>query len=150
MINSYLIQVSKYQEIQKLQKLVEDYNINIQVLDKNAFSGALDHVWVEFTINKESFILFIDDECNDFGAQNPLLDLCLVLRELETYHEGEDILEWTKHKYLEAGNSKVLEYYKSLSKTYTEIEGILGKIDSHISSFDFEFNAGAAQELRRN
>lgn len=142
--------MSKYPEIQKLQKLVEDYKINIRVLDKNAFSGALDHVWVEFIINKESFTLFIDDECNDFGAQNPLLDLCLVLRELETYHEEVDILEWTKNKYLNAGDSSVLEYYKSLSKTYTEIEGILGTIDSHISYHDFELNAGAAQELRRN
>jgi len=141
--------MSKYPEIQKLQKITQDFDIQIRVLSDSVLFDALSHVWVEFTINKESFILFIDDEYEDLKIDNPLLQLCLVLRELETYHEEEDILEWTKHKYLEAGNSKVLEYYKSLSKTYTEIEGILGKIDSHISYHDFELNAGAAQELRR-
>lgn len=141
--------MSSYPEIQRLQKILDDYHINIRVLDKNVFSGALDHFWIEFIINKNKFTLLVDDECNDFPVNNPLLHLCLVLRELETYKEEEDILEWTKHKYLNAGNSEVLEYYKSLSKTYAEIEAILGEIDSHISYFDFEMNAGAAQELRK-
>lgn len=142
--------MSKYPEIQALEKIIERFNINIKVLGKNLFFEALEHVWVEFAINKETFTLLVDDECKDFTIDNPLLHLCLILRELETYREEEDILEWTKHKYLDAGNSKVLEYYKSLSGTYIQIENILGKIDSHISYFDFEFNASAAKELRKN
>ncbi len=140
--------MDKHPEIQALEKLCQDHRMQIQVIGKNILFEALEHVWVDFTINRETFTLIVDDEYKDFQIDNPLLHLCLVLRELETYHEEEDILEWTKHKYLDAGNSKVLTYYRSLSEIYARIEGLLGKINSHISYFDFELNAGAAQELR--
>ena len=140
--------MSNYIEIQKLQNITQSFQIHIKVLGESLLFEALEHVWVDFTINRETFTLLVDDEYKDFRIDKPSLHLCLVLRELETYHEEEDILEWTKHKYLDAGNSKVLAYYRSLSDIYTRIEGLFGKIDSHISYFDFEFNAGAAQELR--
>lgn len=141
--------MSNYIEIQALKKILEDFEIEIKVLGEDILFKALSHVWVEFTINKETFTLFVDDEYSDFKIDNPTLHLCLVLRELECYYEEEDILEWAQHKYLEAGDTKVLEYYKSLSDIYAKIKNILGKIDSHISYFDFEFNAGAAQKLRK-
>ena len=142
--------MSKYPEIQALEKITQDFDINIKVLGEELLFKALGHVWVEFTINKNSFVLLIDDEVNDFKINNPLLHLCLVLRELETYSEEEDILEWTKHKYLDAGDSKVLNYYRSLSGIYKQIERTLGTINSYISYYDFEFNAGAAKELRKS
>ena len=72
----------------------------------------------------------------------------MILRELEEYEEEEDILRWCKVKGLHAGNTDILEYYRGLSTVYTEVQKILGTIDSYISYYDFEMNAGAAQELR--
>ena len=44
---------------------------------------------------------------------------------------------------------QVIQFHKYLAEIYPEIETVLGKIDPEVSDWDFEMNAGAAQELRK-
>ena len=138
-----------FSEIHALEKIYHDHKVKIRVSEDDFSFTALGHVWITFTLNNHTFVLLVDDEYKDFSIDNSLLHLCLVLRELETYYEEEDLLAWSKHKYVDPGNSKILDYYRSLSNIYTQVEQILGNIDSHVSYFDFEMNAGAAQFLRK-
>lgn len=92
----------------------------------------------------------IDNEYKDFALNKPALNLCLFLRELEYYQEEEDILKWCNLKGLTPGMNGVLAYYRGLATIHKNVMEILGTIDSQISDFDFELNAGAAQALRRS
>lgn len=141
--------MSNYQEITNLKNLYSKHNINFVLAKVHPDFNATENVWIEFTVDDYNAILLVDDEFKDFSAESPILNLCLVLRELETYREEEDILRWTVFKNLSPSNPEVLNYYKDLGTLNKEIKAILGKIDSQISDFDFELNAGAAQELRR-
>lgn len=139
--------MNSYPEIQALQQIYDDHTIEIRVT-KDLYLREKEHTKVTFVLNNLAFELYIDDEYNDLSIGNPLLSLCLVLRELETYNEEEDIVTWSISKGIDPGNPMVLNYYKNLSKIYTQIEQELGKIDSHISDLDFQLNAGPAQVLR--
>ncbi len=141
--------MSNYQEIINLKNLHSKHNMSFALAKVHPNFNATENVWIEFTVDDFNAILIVDDEFKDFSAKSPILNFCLVLRELETYREEEDILRWTVFKNLSPSNPEVLNYYKDLGTHYKEIRDILGKIDSQISYFDFELNAGAAQELRR-
>ena len=141
--------MSLYPEIQALQDVLNKHRIIIEPAQEHPNFTATGHQWVNFTLNGQQFVLLIDDEYSDLQYNHPTLNLCLVLRELENYIEEDDILTWTKVNGLDVSNNKVLEYYRSLSKIYAQIRSVLGSIDSHISTYDFTLNAGAAQELRR-
>lgn len=142
--------MSKFPEIQALQEIYQKYEITIHVSQDDFLTNTSNYPAIKFTINNDSFHLYINDEYEDLQYNNSLLSLCLALRELEMYHEGSDILSWCKSQQLEVNNSKVVDYYKSLSKIYVRIEEIIGTIDSQISDLDFQLNAGAIQELRGN
>ncbi|WP_340076304.1 hypothetical protein [Leptobacterium sp. I13] len=136
-----------YVEIQELQKLLKSYNILIKkdgrYLDKEkTFFGIC------MTVKGHSFLLYTDDEYNDFDEQNQLLCLCLVLRELEIYEDASDFLVWCNFTGLQPAEETVRAYYMELRNTYAAIEKFLGKIDSCISHLDFQLNSGAAQTLR--
>ena len=141
--------MKSFSEIHALENIYNDHKVKIRVSESDFSFTALEHIWVSFTLKNRSFVLLVDDEYKDLQINNPILHLCLVLRELEAYREEEDLLAWSKHKYIDPGDSNILDYYRGLSNIYTQIEQILGNIDSHVSYFDFEMNAGAAQELRR-
>ncbi len=140
--------MSNYPEIQALQQLHTDHRIHIAVIQDQYLGDKQDHPKVRCILNDRSFELYVDDEYSDLAIGNPLLSLCLVLRELETFQEEEDLLRWSNSKSLNPGSPAVLNYYKKLSKIYAEIEQELGKIDSQISDLDFQLNAGAVQILR--
>ena len=103
---------------------------------------------VELTILDKSFPIYIQDEYDDLTLNNPLLNLCLVLREFEIYHESSDYLNWCNTQGVNTSNETLRQYYMNLGNTYTAIEKLIGKIDSQISDLDFQLNAGAAWELR--
>ena len=101
------------------------------------------------SIQNQSFSILIQDEYNDLKINNPLLNLCLVLRELEVYKESRDYLDWCNIQNVEANSEELRQYYMRLCKTCQSIEEVIGKIDSQISDLDFQLNSGAAKELRK-
>lgn len=135
-------------EIIALQKLFKDYNIVITVLPDFFISNNTLHPAVQLSLNNQVFKFFIDDEYNDIQYNNKLLLLCLVLRELENYQNSDDYLTWCSERFLDSSITTVREYHMSLRTTYNTIQRIIGTIDSQISDYDFQLNAGAAQELR--
>lgn len=133
-----------YPEIQKLNNLKVSFGIKINHV------GSLDNLSkVELKIKDKSFSIYIHDEYNDLIINNPLLNLCLVLRELELYKDCSDFLDWCNNQNVIASNEDLRGYYMKLDKTYYAIENIIGQIDSQISDLDFQLNAGAIAELRR-
>ena len=141
--------MSQYSDIEALENILNQHTITIGFAEEHPNFLATENHWIDFHLDGQSFLLLVDDEYKDFAHQYAPLNLCLVLRELETYEEADDILQWCNFKGLDVANSEVLEYYKGLSQLYLRIEKLLGTIDSHISDFDFSLNAGEAQELRR-
>ncbi len=141
---------TNYSEIQFLQKIYLRYKVSVRVSDTDFLADNKEYPAVVFSLNNTSFKLYVEDEYRDLQIDNPILTLCLILRELENYMYEDDYLEWCKAQILEPANSQVSGYYMKLGSIYMEVEKILGKINSHISNFDFELNAGAAQELRKS
>ena len=103
---------------------------------------------LEINLNGSSFIIYIDDEYNDVNENNPLLCFFLILRELEIFKDSTDYLNWCKQLGVNANDETLRQYYISLSSTYTKIEKMLGKIDSCISSMDYQLSTGVVQKLR--
>lgn len=132
-----------YPEIQKLKNDFKNFKIKIskpiEFIRKDLF-------FIDLSINDRSWRILVDDEYQDFLKGNNLMNWYLVLNSLELYIETEDILEWSKELYIEEIEN-FLEYYKALAVTYKEIEKKLGKIDSYISSYDYEFRTGAIRAL---
>ena len=137
-----------YPEIQALIEIIQKHNVRISVSDDEFLAGNEDYPAVVISLNEKSFKLFADDEYKDLRLNNTLLALCVVLRELEDYEYASDYLVWCKHHAFDEANSQVREYHMSLGSIYKDVEIILGKINSQISDYDFELNAGAARELR--
>lgn len=140
---------SHYPEIEELKEVHQKHEVKITVSTKDFLDGNMGYPAVVFSLKANSFHIFVDDEYQDFKNNNPLLSLCLILRELDYYSDSNDYVLWCKEHQLEPNNTQVLSYFRSLAGTYREIEKILGTIDSIINDFDFEMNAGAAFELRK-
>ncbi|PQB05391.1 hypothetical protein [Aureitalea marina] len=104
---------------------------------------------VHFELRGTTFPIYVDDEYTDLELGNRLLNLCLVLRALENYLDAEDYLVWCTQHGLDFGDSAAREYHMGLGTMVREIRKWIDPIDSFISDFDFELNAGAAQYLRR-
>lgn len=137
-----------YPEIERLRNIHKKYRIRISVFPDQYLANLDYYPAVECIILDQSFSLFVDDEYEDFQIGNPFLSLCLVLRELENYHESSDYLIWSRENNLDASDEQVRGYYMSLSATFRGIEKLIGKVDSQISDYDFGLNAGAARALR--
>ena len=72
----------------------------------------------------------------------------MILRSLESYTDAENYSVWARHHNFDAADTDVRHHYLNLGKHYEAIQKLIGPIDSQISDFDFELNAGAAQFLR--
>ncbi len=142
--------MSQYPEIKALEAILEKYSFSLEFPEDAFPFCAFSHRWVRFQLDGMSFVLMVDDEYKDFELKKPAMNLCLFLRELEDYQEEEDILKWCNLKGLKVSDEGVLDYYKGLASTYTDVKNILGSIDPQISDYDFSLNAGAAQALRRS
>ncbi len=139
---------SQYKEVEKLRELYEKHGIEIVVSKNDFLNNQKDYPAIKITLDGYSFDMYAEDEYNNFQINNPLLTLCVVLRELEDYEYASDYTEWCIHHYFDVKNVQVLAYYRSLARTYREIESLIGKIHGQISDFDFECNAGPMWELR--
>lgn len=103
---------------------------------------------VIFTLNNQSWTIYVYDEYEDFDVNKPLISFYLVLVALDEYWVSEDYLEWCQGYGLDATESKWLEHFRDLASTYREIEGILGKVDQCISDYDYTLRTGLGEAIR--
>ena len=141
--------MSNYPEIEQLNKIYLKHKIEIRFIPSTFLAGNEDYRAVEFKLDGKVFNFYVEDEYGDSRYNYPLLNLCLVLRELEFYIESDDILVWSKERYLDPKNEAVLAHFRNLGTIYREVEKIMGKIDSQVSEWDFEMGSGASYELRK-
>ncbi len=141
--------MDKYPEIDALNNIYIKHKVEISFSTTNFLAGNKDYCAVTFNLGGKKFDFFVEDEYDDIRYNYPLLNLCLVLRELEYYIETDDYLIWCMERSLDAENIDSQAHYKNLGSVYREIEKIIGKIDSQISNWDFEMGSGASWELRK-
>ena len=137
-----------YPAITHLARLQHDHKPKIEAV-KGKFLEKEYYPLVRFRLRGKDHLIYVDDEYNDLEVGNPLLDLCLVLRALENYLDAEDYLVWCNQHGLDAANPDARAYHMGLDEVVKQISKWIDPIDSFVSDFDFELNAGAAQELRR-
>ena len=141
--------MQSYPEIEALEELIRRFNIRLKKEDNPGLQEGKESISVLLNIRDKSFELYIEDEYKDWREDNQALCLCLALRELEEYAEEADYLTWCNARGYPGNIERIRQYHMDLRRIYREVREILGKIDSQISNWDFEMNAGAAQELRR-
>ena len=134
-----------YNELEKLTSYFKRNKIEIK---RNASKDIQSFKALELNLNNNLFSIYIDDEYNDVNEDNPLMCFFLILRELEIYQDSTDYLDWCKQLGVNANDEQLRQYYFTLGKSYKKIEKILGKINSCISSLDYQLNTGVVQELR--
>ena len=139
---------TEYPEIQALEKMLLRHRIRLKKTGPG-LGPDQDQLAIALHIDQQEFRLYLEDEYRDWDEANPAMCLCLALRELEEYEEEEDYLTWCTARGYEAGDEKIRSYHMDLRHTYAAVEKLLGKIDSPISDWDFEMNAGVAQALRK-
>lgn len=141
--------MSKYPEINALNQIYIKHKVEIRFSQTDLLGGTKDYRAVTFKLEERVFNFYVEDEYEDMRYNYPLLNLCLVLRELEGYSEADDYLTWSRDRYLDPKNEEVLAHFKNLAPVYSEVEKIIGKIDSQLSDWDFEMGSGASWELRK-
>jgi len=134
--------------VARLKTMLERYGVEIVVSKSRFLAGNDDYPRVELQFAEKDFVLYVDDEYDDFKIGNPLLDLCLVLREIEYYNSTYDFSLWCKERQLDMANNEVLQYYRDLADINRELYKIIGEVDPFVTDYEFEFNCGAALELR--
>ena len=137
--------VNEYPEIEQLKSYFWVRDITIRRLAKLEDKEGM--LPVELCVNKQCWLLYVDDEYADFDEVNPHLCLYLTLLSLEEYHDSTDFLAWCILFGLNSTDMEWLEYFKSLQHKYLEIELALGKIDSCISSYDYTLRTGVVDAL---
>jgi len=138
-----------YPEIEALNKIYINHQIEIRFSTTDFLADKNDYRAVEFKVGGKTFHFFVEDEYDDIRYNYPLLNLCLVLRELEYYTESDDYLLWCKEHYFDPNNANILAHFKNLGDVYKGVEKIIGKIGSQISDWDFEMGSGASYDLRK-
>lgn len=141
--------MSDYKEINALNNIYINHKVEIWFSTTDFLADNKDYRAVEFKVAEKIFHFYVEDEYDDIRYNYPLLNLCLVLRELEYYIETDDYLIWCNERSLDVKNTVILTHYKNLGTVYREVENIIGKIDSYVSDWDFEMGSGASWELRK-
>tara|TARA_R110001632_G_scaffold199060_2_gene321448 strand:+ start:15768 stop:16205 length:438 start_codon:yes stop_codon:yes gene_type:complete len=141
--------MASYPEIEALNKIYVNHQVEIEFSTTDFLTKNKEYCAVAFTIEKETFYFYVEDEYGDIKYNYPLLNLCLVLRELEFYAESSDYLVWCQDRYFDPENNSILAHFKNLKTVYQSVEKIIGKIESYISNWDFEMGSGASWELRK-
>lgn len=140
----------EYPEIEALNTIYVNHKVTTKTERGELLGGKDYYPLVHVQLGGFAFDLFVDDEYDDLRKNYPLLNLCLVLRELEGYALADDYLVWCQERFFDPGDERIRSNYTRLGEVYGTVESILGNIDSHVSDFDFEMNAGAAQRLRKD
>ena len=141
--------MSEYKEIDALNNIYIKHKVEIRFSTTGFLADNKDYHSVEFKAGGKLFNFYVEDEYDDIRYNYPLLNLCLVLRELEYYIDTDDYLIWCNERSLDVKNIDIQAHYKNLGSIYREVENIIGKIDSQISDWDFEMGSGASWELRK-
>jgi hypothetical protein len=102
---------------------------------------------ITFSIDQQSWRVFIDDEYSDYDEKNPLVCLYLVLLALDTYNYAEDYLNWCNGYGLDTSDLTWLDYFKTLEATYNTVEELLGEVDPCISDYDYTLRTGVVDVL---
>lgn len=132
-----------YPEIEKLKSYLEGREISFKKLEtKDPYFFP-----IQFSINDKNWKIFIDDEHEDFDLNNPLACLYLTLLALDTYDYSDDYLNWCTQYNLNSSDLKWLDYFKSLDKTYNDIESIFGEINPCLSDYDYTLRTGVVDAL---
>jgi hypothetical protein len=137
-------------EIEQLNEFYLKWKFESKTDRTKTLSGKSYYPWVNFKLAGESFGMFVDDEYEDLRKNYPLLNLCIVLRELEGYDFTPEYKVWCKERMIDAKDKEVREAFLNLQSTYNRVIALAGEVESYVSDFDFELNAGAAQALRRD
>lgn len=124
-----------YPEIEKLKSIYLSNHIVIKRLKPANSEGF---VLAEITISNQSWNTYVDDEYGDWDKDKPLVSLYLILFSLDVYKDSLDYLDWCNQNKLNGSDTKWLDYYKTLDKTYTEIKTIISDMDPCIDSFDYQ------------
>ncbi len=97
------------------------------------------------------YTIHVSDEYEDLSYYNPILNFIIVFRALVAINESKDFLVWCKQEGLNPDNLKLLNYYKDICHTISNINSCFpnNEIDYFISDLDFQLNAGVMQFLRR-
>jgi len=141
--------MSTHPEIDALNNIYMKHKVEIRFSPTDFLAGNEEYRAVVFKLGGKVFNFYVEDDLGDIRYNYPLLNLCLVLRELEGYAYAEDYLIWCQERYLDPKNEAILANYRNLAPIYRDIEGILGTIDSQISDWDFEMGSGPSWELRK-
>ena len=137
-------------EIVALRVLSQRYRLLALPADRPPLGDDAAMPAVDLYFGKKRYELYVYDEYSDLSERNPLLNLCLVLMALEDYQEESDYLTWCRSYGLPPANETIRQWHMQLRSLYPELEQRLdNEVDPFISRFDWELNAGAAQELRR-
>ncbi len=135
--------MSTYPEIDQLQAYFNGRKISFRKLEEEKPYFFL----IEFSIDKKSWKIYVDDEYHDFDLDKPLACLYLTLLALDTYDYSDDYLNWCNQYGLDSSDLKWLDYFKTLDSIYQEVKTTLGKIDPCISDFDYTLRTGVVDEL---
>ena len=136
----------EYPQLKRLEEIKSKFKARIEF--PNAFVPEIkDLVPVTLFLKNKSWTILIDDEYKDLTPGKTMINLFLFLRELELYEEADDFLVWCNFYFLEPSTSGLLDYYKDLGKTFTEISLILGEVDSCIAGLDYELRTGVIDAL---
>lgn len=136
--------MNTYPEIEAINKIYVKYKVEIRFSASDFLEDKKEYRAVNFKIDGNLFCFYVEDELDDIKYGYPLLNFCLVLRELEGYALTSDYLIWCQERYLDPKNEITLQNFRNLGSIYQEVE----KIESFVSDWDFEMGSGASWELR--
>jgi len=142
--------MSKFLEINALNEIYIAHNVEIKFSTSEFLLGNKDYPKVAFILGDSNYQFYVEDEYYDRKYNYPLLNLCLVLRELEHINETPEYSIWCKEHYLEPTLESVILHYENLKTVCSKVKTILGEVKSYVSDWDFEMGSGAAWELRKS
>ncbi|MCG8372695.1 MAG: hypothetical protein MI700_04140 [Balneolales bacterium] len=138
-----------FPEITALQVLVTTFQMSVKAVAGEFLCEKEYFPKIRLTIRGREFSFYVDDEYNDLTIPNPALSVCVALRSLEDYEYAEDYFVWCAQHNFDTGSTAVRSHFQHLGEVYSQVHKILGEVDSKISDYDFELDAGAARKLRK-
>lgn len=135
--------MSAYPQIEKLKSFFNGRTISFEKLASKNNEFFL----IRFSINKNYWDIYIDDECGDYNENNPLICLYLTLLALDTYKSTDDYLNWCHQYNIDSSELNWLDYFKELETTFHQIESELGVIDPCLSDYDYSLRTGVVDAL---
>ncbi len=139
-----------YKELKQLSDFCLKYQASVVRLKDRFLAEDTSFPEIHFSILDKQFNLFVDDEFDDLKVNSNPLSVCIALRALESYDFAEDYLVWCTQHNFDAADMQVRDHFQNLGEIVAWFAKNQIQVDSFISDFDFELNAGVAQFLRFN